>query len=137
MAIEIATTVARAVIVLFGLYLLILALAIWFKPNLAKRFLGGLVHSAGAHYLEVLLRLVVGLALLQAAPHLLFTPFLQGLGWVLLLTTLVLLVLPWRWHQRFAQWSVPKSLPYLGWIALASFAGGVLIIVAVAYGSAS
>ena len=48
--------------------LLMLALAIWFKPNLAKRFLGGLVHSAGAHYLEVLLRLVVGLALLQAMP---------------------------------------------------------------------
>ena len=137
MALEIAATAARVVLVLFACYLLMLALAIWFKPNLAKRFLGGLVHSAGAHYLEVLLRLVVGLALLQAVPQLLFTPFLQGLGWVLLLTTLVLLVLPWRWHQRFAQWSVPMALPYLGWIALASFAGGLLIVIAVGYGSAA
>ncbi len=133
MNLDITSMLARVVLLLFACYLLSLAFAIWFKPNLAKRFLGGLVHSAGAHYLEVFLRLVVGLALLQAGPQLLFAPFLQGLGWVLLLTTLVLLVLPWRWHQRFAQWSVPKALPYLGWIALASLAGGLLIIVALIY----
>jgi hypothetical protein len=56
---------------------------------------------------------------------------------VLVATTLVLAVLPFRWHQRFAQRSVPQALRFLPLLGLASaLLGGGLMWAALAGGAA-
>lgn len=128
------TLLAVVVIVLAALYLLALGLLALFAPARARLFLGGFVNSARAHYGEVLLRLIIAAALLQHAPQMLWADLLRALGWLLLITTVPLLLLPWRWHQRFARWSVPQALRYLPLIGVASLLFGLAILHALASG---
>lgn len=98
------------------------------RPARAERFLAAHAASRRAHVLELGLRALVGLAFLVAAPAMRFAPVFRLSGWVLLATTLVLALLPWRLHHDFAAWSVPiatRRMALVGCGALA--AGGVLL----------
>jgi hypothetical protein len=64
-----------------------------------------------------------------------FATVFVAFGWVLLATTAVLLLVPWRWHQRFAQLSVPKAVRYLPLIAIASLLLGSFVVFAAASGA--
>ncbi|MBP6626847.1 MAG: hypothetical protein KA187_05470 [Arenimonas sp.] len=123
-------TLAFGVVLLTGAYFLALAAMCLFAPARARRFLLGLVGSASMHYLELSLRLLAGAAFLVHAPRMLAPGAFQAFGWLLLLTTAVLLLLPWRWHQAFARQMVPRALPFLPVIGLASLGLGVFVLVA-------
>jgi uncharacterized protein YjeT (DUF2065 family) len=119
------------VTVMSALYLLGLAAVAWFAPQHAARFLLGFAGSARVHFFELLLRLIVGGGFLYYAPHMLFSQLFVILGWVLIITTAGLCLVPWRWHQRFAQRTVPHAIGYLKLIGIASLAFGVFIVLAV------
>jgi hypothetical protein len=53
---------------------------------------------------------------------------------VLIVSSLVLLALPWRWHRRFASWAVPLATRHMALFALVSFAGGAFVILSVLNG---
>jgi hypothetical protein len=57
-----------------------------------------------------------------------FPGFFVVFGWAIIGTTIVLLVLPWRLHQRFAQWSVPRVTRNMPLFALGPLSGGVLVL---------
>lgn len=113
-----------AVVGLVGLFLAGLGLAGLFAPGPVRRFLGGFAATAPRHYAELAVRMVVGLALLGAAPHLAGSAVLTALGWVLLATTAVMAVLPWRLHRGFAQRVVPRALGFLPALSVVSLAAG-------------
>jgi len=125
---------ASTLVVLAGLYLIGLAVAALLSPAQAARFLAGFASSAFTHYLELVLRLMVGAALLQYAPQMLFSGFFVICGWILVVTTLGLFAVPWRWHHRFAQWSVSRATRHLRPIAAASFMFGGVILASVILG---
>lgn len=112
-------------------YLVVLGGSALFRPALATRFLGGLATTRTLHFLELALRIVTGGAFVMSAPRLALGDAVAALGWVLVGTSLVLALVPWRWHQRFASWSVPQALKYLPLIGVASLAGGLGLIAAV------
>jgi uncharacterized protein YjeT (DUF2065 family) len=118
-----------------SLYLVGLGVAAFVAPALAARFLLGHAGSAFVHYLELLIRLAVGLAFLQQAPDMRFSAVFIAFGWVLVSTTLVLVVVPWRWHQSFAQRSVPQALRHLKLIGLGSLALGSFVAIALVLGA--
>ena len=126
---------ALTVVVLTGLYFVALAIASLFMPALANRFLLGFADSALKHYVELFLRLAVGAALILYAPRMLFQDVFILFGWLLLVTTACLLLVPWRWHHRFAQQAVPRATRHITLIGLASLALGGLILAAVVRGS--
>ena len=113
-----------------ALYLLVLGGAALARPALAETFLGGFVSSATTHVLEIALRIVAGLSLVSAAPRMLGTPIISMFGWILVGTSLVLAVLPWRFHQRVAAWSVPRAIQHLPAIGIASIAAGCALLTA-------
>lgn len=127
-------TLASLVVVALGLYLLALAVVSLLLPARAARFLGGFAGSARRHFLELALRLVAGSALLLRAPEMLWSGFFTVFGWVLVVTTLGLLALPWRWHQWFAQRAVPRAIAHMRLVAAAAFLLGVLVLAAVFLG---
>jgi hypothetical protein len=129
--------VALAAIVLAALYLLALGAAALVMPARSSRFLLGFARSHPVHFVELFLRFVVGAALVCYAPRMFLSGAFNLSGWVLLVTTTCLLVLPWRWHQRFAQYTVPRVTRYITLVGLASLAIGGLILAAVGYGSAT
>lgn len=127
---------ARTAVVLTGLYFIALAVVSLFMPERTSRFLLGFAGSALTHYIELLLRLVVGGALVLHAPRMLFAGAFTVFGWVLLITTACLLVMPWRWHHRFALQAVPRAARHITLVGLTSLVIGGLILAAVARGSA-
>lgn len=105
-------------------------------PERTRRFLLGFAGSALTHYVELFLRLVVGGALVLYAPRMLFAGAFKVFGWVLLITTGCLLLMPWQWHHRFAHQAVPRATRHITLVGLTSLVIGGLILVAVARGSA-
>ena len=127
---------ALIVVVLAGVYLLALGVASIFTPAKASRFLLGFASSASVHFLELFLRLAVGAALVVHAPRMPSSGAFSLFGWVLIVTTACLLIIPWRYHQRFAQRVVPLLTRYVALIGLVSLAvGGFLLWAVVARGS--
>jgi hypothetical protein len=126
---------ALTVVVLAGLYFIALAAASLFLPVRANRFLLGFADSAPKHYAEMFLRVVVGAALILHAPRMLHSGAFTIFGWLLLLTTACLLLVPWRWHHRFAQHVVPLAIRHITLVGLVSLVLGGLILAAVVRGS--
>jgi hypothetical protein len=117
-----------------GLWLVAFPVVIVFARRRAEAFLQGFAGSARAHYLEQGIRLIAGTAFVLFAPEMRFSLAFQYFGWILVLTTLGLLLLPWRWHQRFAGWAVPWAIRHLKLYALGSFLFGAFILFAYAAG---
>jgi len=111
-----------------ALYLLALGLAAGCAPQRATRFLGQFAQSAKAHYTEMALRAAVGLALIVHAEHMRYSEAFVLIGWVITLTTALLLMVPWRWHQAIANRAVPLALRILPVLALCSVLAGVLLL---------
>lgn len=111
-------------------YLLVLGSAALLRPALARAFLGGFVSSAATHFAEVAVRILAGLALIAAAPRMVGTPAVHTFGVILVGTSLVLALLPWRLHQRFAAWSVPRAARHLPLIGVTSIAVGCALVTA-------
>lgn len=125
---------ATILVLLTGLYLIGLAVVLLLSPARASQFLSGFASSAFTHYLELVLRLIVGGAILLYAPQMLFSGFFVIVGWVLLVTTVALLAVPWQWHHRFAQWGVPYATRSSRLVAVASFVFGGFILASVILG---
>lgn len=123
-------SIALAVVILFGLYLIGLAVASVLLPERAARFLESFAGSAFAHYLEMLIRLVVGVSFVRIASRMPLPTAFTVFGWILVGTTVGLLVIPWQWHHSFAVKSVPQALRYLKLFAAVSFILGALILTA-------
>ncbi len=130
----IISLIASILVLLTGLYLIGLALGLLLSPARATRFLGGFASSALTHYLELVLRLTAGGAILLCAPQMLFSDLFVIFGWILVVTTVGLFAVPWQWHQRFAQWGVPYATRNLRLVAGASFVFGGFVIAAVIFG---
>ena len=122
---------AAAFVVLTGLYFLGLATASFLTPGSATRFLLGFAGSARKHYTELLLRFVVGFSLVHYATQMHFTWAFSLFGWVLIATTGLLFLVPWRWHHRFAQQVVPPVTRHIKLLGAASLVLGGVILYAV------
>ena len=116
---------AQATLLLVALYFLVLGAVSLVMPSRASSFLLGFATTSRKHYIELIARFLVGLALLTTAPRSSNSTALLAFGWLLLVTTGVMALVPWRTHQRFAQASVPRALRFLPLIGIASLAFGL------------
>lgn len=126
---------ALVVVIATGSFLVALGGACLMAPAMASRFLLGFAKSASRHYAELMLRFLAGGALVAAAPQMMFPHVFSLLGWVVLATTTGLLLVPWRWHHRFAAYAVPAALRFLPLIGLSSSVMGSLVLLAVFRGT--
>lgn len=129
-------TPSLVVVVLAALYLVGLGIVALVAPTRAGRFLLGFAATWRLHALELALRLVVGAALVLHAPRMAFGAGFAAFGWLLVATTMAMLVVPWRWHQRFARRFVPQVLRHTAAIGLASLLLGLLLLAAALSGHA-
>jgi hypothetical protein len=122
------TWIPAAGVLAGGIYLLALGVAAVTAPESTKRFLGGFASSARTHFTELFVRLAIGAAFIAAAPQMRFSTVFVVFGWVLVATTTMLLVMPWKLHHRFASWSVPLATRRMALFALGPLAGGVAVL---------
>jgi hypothetical protein len=117
-------------VVAFGVFLTGLAVLIAIKPQLAERFLRSFASSARAHYVEQTLRLIAGAAMVNFAPSMWHADLFRLLGWLIAVTAVALLLLPWRWHHEFGKWAIPWVIRHLKLFALGSLALGMFVLFA-------
>lgn len=120
-----------AIVAAAGLYLMALGSTALVAPSRASHFLLGFASSPLKHYLELAIRFLVGGAFVLAAPQLRFPGVFGFIGWILVATTVGLLIFPWRWHHRFARRVVPVALRFLPAIGVVSAVLGGLLLWAV------
>lgn len=130
-------TLAAVIVVLAGIWLIGLAVAAIAKPDFVKQFFDKFASSAFTHFLEMFLRLIVGAAFVIYSPQMRFSVIFTVFGWLLILTTAVLMFVPWRLHRRFADRSLPMVTSRMMLFAIVSTFGGIIILSSVILGSQS
>lgn len=130
-------TMSLALVAAAGFFLASLGVVSLAAPACASRFFLGFASSPSKHYAELGVRFLVGGAFLVAAPRAMWPTALSVFGWVLLATSAVLLLVPWRWHHRFACRAVPEALRFLPLIGVASAVLGALVLWAAVHGYAA
>jgi hypothetical protein len=124
------TAGSSVVVFATGAYLLVLGIGALVRPETAKRFLGGHATTLSLHLTELALRILAGAALVLSAPRMAASTLFFAFGWLLIGTSLLLALVPWRLHQRFAAWSVPQATQHMPLIGIGSITGGLAIIAA-------
>lgn len=125
--------VAKMVVVATAIYFLILGTIALVRPKSARAFLLGFADTSLKHYAELAVRLIVGGAMLLVARDSAYPIALATFGWILVVSTAFMALMPWRLHRRFSQSAVPRALRYLPWIGVSSLImGGLLFWVVVA-----
>lgn len=129
-SIEIVSLLAGIVVVGFCLFLIGLAIVIATMPSLAERFLRSFASSARTHYTEQGLRLLVGGAIVSFASSMWYPILFKLFGWLIVVSTVGLLSIPWQWHHKFAIRVMPLVIRHLRLFGLSACALGALILYA-------
>lgn len=118
-----------------GSFLLLQGVLALLRPQSVRRFLDGFAASAALHLTELALRIAVGAGFIGYAERSALPWAFIGFGWLLVLTSLPLLLVPWRWHRRFARWAVPLATRWMWPYAVGCLAAGAAILAGVLYGA--
>lgn len=129
--------VARAIVVAVAIYFLVLGTIALVRPKSARAFLLGFADTSFKHYAELAARLIVGGAMLLVVRDSPYPTALAAFGWILVVSTAFMALMPWRLHHRFAQSTVPMALRYLPLIGVSSLIMGGLLFWVVAAGKAA
>ena|ERR1700722_19807984 len=124
----ITNAVAGAILVAFGLFLVGLAVVVFAKPAVAERFFMSFASSARAHYTEQVVRLLIGTSLVIRAAEMWQPRVFWFFGWAIVLSSLVLILSPWQWHQRFGEKVRPTLIRRMKIFAVGLLAFGVLLL---------
>jgi len=122
------TLTATVLVVVFGLLLVFFTGMAIAKPVLATRFLMNFASSARAHYAEQVGRLVVGTALILAAPTMWQSKMFWLIGCAIVASSAALICLPWQWHDRLGERIRPLFSRYLWLYVAGAFLFGLLLL---------
>ena len=122
------TWLSGIVVAGFCLFLVGLAVVIAAKPALAERFLRLFASTARAHYTEQGLRLLVGVSVVMFANSMRRPELFQLFGWLMVVSTLGLLLIPWQWHHKFSLRVMPPVYRHLRLFGLGALALAALIL---------
>jgi uncharacterized protein YjeT (DUF2065 family) len=70
----------------------------------------------------------VGAAIIDFASSMWYPKVFELFGWLIAVSALALLLMPWQWHQRLATWMIPLVIRHMRLFALAALALGALVL---------
>jgi len=122
------SAVAGVILASFGLFLVGLSVVVFARPELAERFFRSFASSARAHYTEQVVRLLVGASLIIRSAAMWQAKVFWLVGWAIVISSLVLILTPWQWHDRFGDIVRPILIRRIKLFAIGLLAFGVLLI---------
>lgn len=125
---QIAQLLSGVVIFFFCIFLIGLAIVIFIKPNRAEYFLSSFASSARTHYTEQAARLIVGIAIVVLAPSMWYSNLFTVFGWILIVTSIGLMLIPWQWHHKYGEWAIPLALRFMKVFAFGAFLLGAFVL---------
>ena len=130
---ETVRVLSGVVVVGFGLFLIGLAALIIAMPSRAEGFLRAFGSSALTHYTEQGFRLVVGAAIVNLASSMRYPELFKLFGWLIVVSTAGLLLIPWQWHNKFGTLVMPSVFRRMRLFALGACALGAFILYCVSH----
>ena len=121
---------AGAGVAVSATWLIGLAVFIAIDAGRARQFLEKFASSFRAHALEQFLRLTAGMAFIGFSSEMRYPSAFEAFGWVLVVSAVLLLLLPWRLHQRFAGLVIPPLTRHLTMFGLSALLLGAIILYA-------
>ena len=108
--------VSLAIIMIGGLWLIAVGLLMAARPAYCSRLLASLSATVGSaewrvDLVEQAIRIVVGTALILRSASSKMPLLLSVFGWMLVVSSLIILALPVRWHGAFGTWWSRKLTP--------------------------
>ena len=95
---------ARLVGMSAGAWLVAIGLLMAIAPRRCLTALAAAGGSALVHFGELVPRTIVGIALVLAASGSRFPAAIAVIGWILIVSAVVLMALPRRWHASYSRW---------------------------------
>jgi hypothetical protein len=126
-----ANVLSGLVVAGFGLFLVGLAILITARPSRAEKFFRAFASSALTHYTEQAVRLIVGAAVVIRSESMRYPELFNAFGWLVIVSTAALLVIPWRWHNKFATLVMPPVFRRMKLFAFGAFALGAFVLYSV------
>jgi hypothetical protein len=117
-----------SIMVMFGLYLIGLLVVTVLNKKTAVRYFSSFASSARAHYLEQVVRLIIGISMLTFSKSMLYPQFFEIFAWIIILSTVVLIVIPWTWHNKAGKWAIPLTIRNLKFYAVSASIFGVFLL---------
>ena len=103
---------SKLIVGAFGLWMMGVSVMILIRPKMMLAALRKMASTNLINYTELSLRLLVGIGVVGLAP---FTPYkklLQICGGFLMVTAIILMLIPRRWHHAYAVWWADKLKPW-------------------------
>ncbi len=122
------TTAALLVVLAGAGWLAIVSLACLFRPERARQGLASMGSNWRWQLGEHIPRAIVGMAMVLRAPLTKAPQLLEIGGWFIVATSILILLVPMRWHNRYAVWWAER-IPLLAYrlLALPTLAIAVLL----------
>ena len=118
---------SKLIVGAFGLWMMGVSVMILLRPTMMLGALRKMASTNLINYTELVLRLLVGIGVVGLAPFTPYTNFLQLCGGFLMVTAIILMLIPRRWHHAYAVWWAEKLKPWQVQLATPlSFALGVV-----------
>jgi uncharacterized membrane protein YfcA len=124
--------IAKWTTIIFGLFFIGVGLLMLIKPKKANLILRKAGSTNFINYAEITIRIIPALGLIISANNSKYPDILEIFGWLMLLTSLVLYVVPRQFHHKFAVKAANILKPlYFQLISPFAFIIGTLIIYSV------
>jgi hypothetical protein len=119
------------VVVASATYFIGLTVLVLTKPAVAERFFMGFASSARTHFVEQILRVLVGGSLVVYSSAMWQAGIFRLIGWAIVVSSVALMLFPWQWHHRFGKKALPIFIQHMRLYAIGTFAFGAVILYAV------
>ncbi|NOX82625.1 MAG: hypothetical protein GXP06_06500 [Alphaproteobacteria bacterium] len=125
-------TIAQWLVLASGVWLIAISILMVFNPQTALGYLGKMASTDFINYSELTLRLIAGAALWRYSEFSKAPEVLNIIGLFLAATTVILFLVPRKWHAAYSVWWSKKLNPAMVRLAAPiSLAAGVSLIYAV------
>jgi uncharacterized membrane protein YfcA len=105
-------TAAKLIILLFGGFILFVAMLMLFTPEKARAMLRKAGSTNGINYGELTLRLFIGAAMVVYAANAKFPEAFSVFGWFMMITALLLFLVPKKLHHAFSMKTADLLKPF-------------------------
>ncbi len=123
------TEIAKWVVILFGIFIIFIGFVMLINPTRARNTLRKAGSTNFINYTEITLRLIPAMALILCSELSKFPLAFKIFGWIMLITSLILYVVPRKVHHKFSMKSADILKPfYFQLISPFAFLFGGLIL---------
>ncbi len=123
------TLTAKYIVILFGVFLVLTGVLMFWKPQKAREFLRKAGSTNLINYTEITIRMIPAAGLIVCSELSKYPEVFSILGWFMIATSLILYLVPRRIHHNYALWCAEILTPnYIRYISPLSVLFGCFIL---------